>query len=186
MAKEPDGADAINFRTRFGDQVPIKALCCWDTVAELGVPDLLPGISLDSKFNERYRFHVYKLNKTIEYAFHAMSIDESRKEFYSTPMQVDFDQATELSQVWFPGGHGCVGGGSEKDRGLSDGALDWMLKKVTALGLSVDRTKISYENQYGEIVSGVTLTTAFPLKYQHIDWASDCATFQKQPVSLMK
>jgi uncharacterized protein (DUF2235 family) len=163
-AKEPDGEDAINFRLRFGGQVPIKALCCWDTVAELGVPDLLPGINLDSKFNERYRFHDDKLNKTIEHAFHAVSIDESRREFYYTPMHVDFDQATELSQVWFPGGHGCVGGGSEKDRGLSDGALDWMLKKVTALGLSVDRTHISYENQYGEIVSGVHPDYSIPFE----------------------
>lgn len=87
-AKEPDGEDAIKFRTRFGEQVPIKALCCWDTVAELGVPDLLPGINLDAKFNERYRFHNDKLNKTIEHAFHAVSIDESRREFYYTPMML--------------------------------------------------------------------------------------------------
>lgn len=152
---EPDGEEANTFRERYGDRVPIKALCCWDTVAELGVPDLWPGINLDKEFNERYNFHDHKLNETIEHAFHAVAVDENRTEFYYTPMEVAQGQSTELCQVWFPGGHGCVGGGSEEDRGLSDGALDWMLNKVSNLGLSVNRQKIAYENHHGVIVHGV-------------------------------
>ncbi|MGQ9873003.1 phospholipase effector Tle1 domain-containing protein [Leptodesmis sp.] len=43
-----------------------------------------------------------------------------------------------LRQVWFPGNHGCVGGGTEAIRGLSDGALLWMMEQIKALGLGLD------------------------------------------------
>jgi uncharacterized protein (DUF2235 family) len=102
-AKDPDGPDAVSFRRRHGERVPIKALCCWDTVAALGLPDLFPGLHLDATFNHRYAFHDHKVNKTIEHAFHAVSIDENRKEFYYTPMEVSSIKDTELCQVWFPG-----------------------------------------------------------------------------------
>lgn len=44
----PKGPAAVSFRNSYGDRVPIKALCCWDTVAALGLPDLLPGVKLDA------------------------------------------------------------------------------------------------------------------------------------------
>lgn len=153
--KDPDGAEAKAFRASYGERVPIKALCCWDTVAELGIPDLFRRVHLDAALNHRYAFHDHKLNKTIQHAFHAVSIDENRKEFYYTPMEVSSAQNTELCQVWFPGGHGCVGGGSESDRGLSDGALAWMLEKVSALGLTVDSTRIAYKGSHGMMVTGL-------------------------------
>ena len=138
-AKRPSGVEAGEFRRKYGERVPIKALCCYDTVASVGLPDLIPGLQLDAKFNERYQFFDYKLNRTIEHAFHAVAIDENRKVFYYTPMEVDPDQSTKLHQVWFPGGHGCVGGGLLQERGLSDRALEWMLSHMEAIGLAVER-----------------------------------------------
>ena len=69
-------------------------------------------------------------------------------------MEVAPDQPTKLSQVWFPGGHGCVGGGVEQERGLSDRALEWMLSHMEAIGLAVERGNIEYgvvngQPQYG-------------------------------------
>ena len=40
-------------------------------------------------------------------------------------------------QVWFPGGHGSVGGGGER-RGLSDGALLWIWEGASQAGLEFD------------------------------------------------
>ncbi|MFM7292906.1 MAG: DUF2235 domain-containing protein [Planctomycetia bacterium] len=139
---QPNGNDSVRFRNDYGDRVPIKALCCWDTVASVGLPDLIPGIKLDAKFNERYSFYDSKINSDVEHAFHAVSIDENRKVFYFTPMEST--QPGQLSQVWFPGGHGSVGGGVEEEQGLSDRALEWMLNHVAALGLSVDPSNIEY------------------------------------------
>lgn len=149
----PKGPAAVNFRNTYGDRVPIKALCCWDTVASMGVPDLLPGIKLDAKFNERYAFHDTKINHTIEHAFHAVAIDESRKVFYYTPM--DSDVPGQLSQVWFPGGHGSVGGGRIEERGLSDGALQWMFNNVKALHLDLDENNVEYGQEDGKMIFGV-------------------------------
>lgn len=149
----PKGLTAVNFRNAYGDRVPIKALCCWDTVASMGLPDLLPGIQLDAKFNERYAFHDTKINHTIEHAFHAVAIDENRKVFYYTPM--DSDLPGQLSQVWFPGGHGSVGGGRLEERGLSDGALQWMFDNVKALNLNVDENNVEYGKENGEMRFGV-------------------------------
>ena len=40
-------------------------------------------------------------------------------------------------EKWFPGVHGSVGGGGDI-RGLSDGALDWVLKGAKLAGLKLD------------------------------------------------
>lgn len=47
-----------------------------------------------------------------------------------------------LRQVWFPGGHSCVGGGTKEQSGLSDGALQWMIDESKALGLEFDESKV--------------------------------------------
>lgn len=163
-SKKPSGTDAVSFRKSYGERVPIKALCCWDTVASVGLPNLIPGLNLDANFNRRYGFYDYKVNPTIENAFHAVAADENRKVYYYTPMEVGQGQPTKLSQVWFPGGHGCVGGGLEKERGLSDRALEWMLGMVTPLGLSVDVKNIEHGNVDGKPVYGIRPAYNAPLE----------------------
>jgi uncharacterized protein (DUF2235 family) len=139
----PNGKNAVDFRNQYGRQVPIKALCCWDTVASLGLPDLIPGLTLNERFNERYRFFDSTVNRTIEKAIHAVAIDEIRKVFDVTLMESSKNApVTQVTQVWFPGGHGCVGGGSKEERGLSDGALLWMMEQVEKLGLVLDKTLV--------------------------------------------
>jgi uncharacterized protein (DUF2235 family) len=149
----PKGPAAVSFRETYGERVPIKALCCWDTVASMGLPDLIPGLKLDAQFNERYAFHDTKINHTIEHAYHAVAIDENRKVFYHTPM--DSDLPGQLSQVWFPGGHGSVGGGRMEERGLSDGALQWMFDNVKALHLELDANNVEYGLENGKMQYGV-------------------------------
>jgi uncharacterized protein (DUF2235 family) len=150
---KPSGVDATDFRSRYGDRPPIKALCCWDTVESVGLPDLIPGVKLNETFNQRYSFHDNRINRTIQHAFHAVAIDENRKVFDYTPMESD--QADQLSQVWFPGGHGCVGGGSLDERGLSDRPLKWMLENIAPLGLFVDESNVEHGKESGKSIYGI-------------------------------
>ncbi len=137
-------AKASDFRRNFGDRVPITFLGCWDTVGALGVPDQISWLSLDKFFNDKYKFHDEYLSKIIQHARHAVAIDERRKVFDVTPMKVDQPQR-DLKQVWFPGDHGCLGGGTKANVGLSDGALQWMIEESEPRGLEFDTAKILYQ-----------------------------------------
>ena len=127
---------AIAFRKQYGENVPIKLLACWDTVGKLGVPKLIPCIS--DWVNAKYQFHDTKLNRQIENAVHAIAIDERRKVFDVTPMEISEGATTTLTQVWFPGTHASVGGGKLESTGLSDATLQWMIDAIDKLGLGLD------------------------------------------------
>lgn len=126
--------------------IRIKYLGVWDTVSALGVPEALPG---SSQINVGLRFHDTSVTKFIESARHAVATDERRLLF----PPVLFGDLTELNQAsgfaadkddapyqerFFPGDHGSVGGGGDI-RGLSDGALAWILQGAKRAGLELDR-----------------------------------------------
>ncbi|MEM9218498.1 MAG: DUF2235 domain-containing protein [Cyanobacteria bacterium P01_F01_bin.150] len=66
-------------------------------------------------------------------------MDENRETFSLTPMQKhpEFKEQT-LHQVWFPGGHGCVGGGTVNESKLANNALLWMIASIKELGLKLE------------------------------------------------
>ncbi|MBD2690824.1 DUF2235 domain-containing protein [Anabaena catenula] len=140
----PSGKKSVEFRQKYGENVPIEVLGCWDTVGSLGIPDLIPYIPIDNWINKKYKFFDTKLNHLIKKAFHAVAIDETRKAFDVTPMTPNADIKDQVTQIWFPGDHGCVGGGTESTRGLSDAALDWMMAQVSAIGLDLDKSCVEY------------------------------------------
>jgi hypothetical protein len=128
--------------TRLDDQdrqpARITLLGCWDTVGSLGVPNQIPWLS--DWANAKYRFHDTVLSNIVDNALHAVAIDEMRAVFELTPMQQKHPRPEyqTLRQVWFPGGHGCVGGGTRSERGLSDATLAWMIEQVSDLGLKLE------------------------------------------------
>ncbi len=134
-------AIGTEFGTDYVEIVPIALLSCWDTVGALGIPRI-PWLPFDRLFNRRYQFHNTKLSSTISHALHAVAIDEDRKVFLQTPMQPA--QSGQVTEVWFPGGHGCVGGGTRANSPLSNAALLWTIESVEKLnlGLKFDRSKI--------------------------------------------
>ena len=137
----PSGSTAIEFRKSYAERIDITVLGCWDTVGALGVPDMFPLVS--DLINQRYRFYDTTLNQRIQKAFHAVAIDEIREIFDVTPMHPSPQRdATQVLQTWFPGDHGCVGGGAKQTRGLSDMALEWMMDQTEPLGLAIDRTRV--------------------------------------------
>ena len=140
---KPNHEEAKSFRENYGkgngDRVPITLLGCFDTVGALGIP-LVPALKkFEGKLKARYQFHDTTLNKDIENALHAVAIDEIREVFDVTLMTKNPDAPNQkLRQVWFPGAHGCIGGGRSEYRGLSDAVLKWMLDQITDLELKLE------------------------------------------------
>lgn len=136
--REEDKQKSQAFRDAHGGSVKIKLLACWDTVGSLGVPNLLNILPKDVIYNKRYKFHNTTLSPIVEYALHAVAIDETRAAFDVTPMEHSGVSTQTLRQVWFPGEHGCVGGGTKEYRGLSDAALLWIMDEIKQLGLGLE------------------------------------------------
>lgn len=135
---KPSNPVAIEFRQAFGDRVPVAVLGCWDTVGSLGIPDLVPLLPIDQLINQKYQFHDTQLSAIIQRAFHAIAIDERRKSFVVTHMEKSTKNPGQvIHEVWFPGTHGCSGGGTSANRGLSDGTLQWMMEQVAVSGFKL-------------------------------------------------
>ncbi|MCX6251016.1 MAG: DUF2235 domain-containing protein [Bacteroidetes bacterium] len=114
----------------------IKFIGVWDTVGALGNPLFLNGI-----VSRRNQFHDTDLSSRVSNAYHALAIDEKRKDFQATLWHQQPDSKDQvLEQVWFSGVHSDVGGGyPENQTGLSDNALQWMLEKAENLNLNFDK-----------------------------------------------
>ncbi|MBD2612469.1 DUF2235 domain-containing protein [Nostoc punctiforme FACHB-252] len=136
---KPKDKEATEYRQTYGERVPITLVGCFDTVGALGIPIVPLFKMFSTQLHERYRFHDTTLNKLVQNALHAMAIDEIREIFDVTPMKPHPEAENQrVIQKWFPGGHGCVGGGTEEYRGLSDAALKWMIDSIEELELGLD------------------------------------------------
>lgn len=63
---------AQDFRSRYSKTTNIRFLSVWDTVGALGIPVRCLGHLL----NWGYKFHDVDLSGTVNYAYHALSVDE--------------------------------------------------------------------------------------------------------------
>jgi uncharacterized protein (DUF2235 family) len=108
--------------------IRIKAVAVWDTVGSMGIP-VYAG---DQRFDV-FRFTDTALSAQVENGFHAMAIDEQRRDFPVTR----WNGRTGVRQVWFAGAHADVGGGyAPSESRLSDVALDWMTRRLTEAGVN--------------------------------------------------
>jgi uncharacterized protein (DUF2235 family) len=126
-------------------RLKIRYLGIWDTVEALGVPGML---WISRWTNRGNAFHDPSITDFVESVRHAVAIDERRSTFPATlcgdltalnaakGKTPDAPDAP-YQEKWFPGVHGSVGGGGDI-RGLSDGALDWVLKGAKLAGLKLD------------------------------------------------
>lgn len=134
----PKDPESVTFREQHsvcgGDDIGIKFIGVWDTVGSLGIP--LRGLRLLTR--RKYQFHDTELSKTIQFAYHALAIDEHRSPFRPALWEKKPKPGQTVGQVWFAGAHTDVGGGYP-DAGLSDITLEWMINKAEATGLAFER-----------------------------------------------
>ncbi|GAC97901.1 hypothetical protein PHSY_005489 [Pseudozyma hubeiensis SY62] len=122
----------------------IKVVGVWDTVSALG----FPGMFQDNAMIDFFDFYDPGLGSNIQFGFHALSLEEDRKDFLPTmwyqPSVNDTPKASSeqfgvrgkhmrskqlLKQCWFQGAHSDVGGGYQY-HGLSDLTLIWMVSQL--------------------------------------------------------
>ena len=123
--------------TKYSRPTKVKFVGVWDTVGSLG----LPVASAAGKVR-KYRFLDTHLRLDNEYAFHALALDEHRKNFEPTfwtrTDRVGHEGAAErridsVEQRWFVGAHANIGGGYASDP-LAQ-RLTWLMDKADGLGL---------------------------------------------------
>ena len=131
---EPKPSEFRSVHSVTGDApIPIKFVGVWDTVGALGIP--LRG--LRSLTRRRYQFHDTELSGQVQYACHALALDEQRGPFEPT-LWLDKKKAQQVvKQTWFCGVHTDVGGGCKRS-GLSDIALEWMITNAKTAGLEFE------------------------------------------------
>lgn len=133
-----DSDIAKKFREENSRRVPIKLLACFDTVGSLGLPvDAIPfgHFLLDAK---KYAFHDTTIGENIANAIHVMSIDEDRKGFLATNMVAHPSRGPDqVTEVFMPGHHSGVGGGSIRERHFSDNALRFLIEEIDRRGIEI-------------------------------------------------
>jgi uncharacterized protein (DUF2235 family) len=107
----------------------VRFIGVWDTVGALGVP------VLNVQFAKK--FHDTELGAHVDHAYHALAIDEHRKD-YSAALWTGNRGDAHMEQRWFPGAHANVGGGYPDDL-LPDLALAWIAERARACGLDIPR-----------------------------------------------
>lgn len=136
-----EGADSENarfFRQRYARQdIDIHCLGVWDTVGALGIP-----VESFDWFNQAfYRFHDTELSSIVRHAYHAVAVDEHRRNYCATLWDPKEKSNQQVEQVWFSGAHANVGGGYAGNP-LSDLPLRWMAEKAAACGLRIDQQQL--------------------------------------------
>jgi uncharacterized protein (DUF2235 family) len=128
-------ADAAEFRNKHGClDVRVRFLGVFDTVGALGIP---VGV-LNVFTRHLYRFHDVGLSPIVDNAYHALALDERRKQFEPTLWRPQQEVSRDcMEQVWYAGVHSNIGGGYDPD-GLANITLHSMKKRARNLGLAFD------------------------------------------------
>ncbi|MDE0273055.1 MAG: DUF2235 domain-containing protein [Gammaproteobacteria bacterium] len=122
-------AVAREFRAAFGRPCPVHFIGVWDTVESLVM-------------NAGKRFHDASLNPEVANGYHALAIDEVRRDFPPCLWDEPAADGQTIEQVWFAGVHADIGGWYD-ERGLSNLTLHWMLEKASSCGLHVNHDKLA-------------------------------------------
>ncbi|TDZ16183.1 Uncharacterized protein Cob_v010877 [Colletotrichum orbiculare MAFF 240422] len=152
----------------------VKAVGVWDTVGSLGIPKMPWDIGHASRNASELRFASLDVHANIDHAFHALALDEWRTAFAPTLWNISpRNTNTKLRQVWFPGCHSNVGGGSDHQQ-ISKIALAWMADQLTSVGVEFSQKEMkrifrstTSQSDYrpwglGKITSPDSLATTLP------------------------
>jgi uncharacterized protein (DUF2235 family) len=154
----------------YSQPIHIKFVGVWETVGTLGIP------RFDIRFISRSTldFHDTGLRRPMENGFHALAIDEHRRQFPPTLWTVRRPKdsnvriaeprpLTSVEQRWFVGSHDNIGGGRKNDP-LANIPLRWIMKKASLHGLAFrndvvdedeDVLKADIYNSYSDFMCGI-------------------------------
>jgi len=170
----PDSDLMKAFKRTYGideEETQVKFMGVWDTVGALGIP-----LIWLQWLNKKYAFHDVKLGSQVNYAYHALAIDERRKVFAPALWEVSKKAISGpnpqvCEQVWFPGVHSNVGGGYANS-GLSDTTFKWMIEKAKVAGLEFDENYLAFLklDSCGELRKSTNgIYTVMPKKMREIN-----------------
>lgn len=129
----PEDSKAIAFRAEYSREIRVKFIGVWDTVGALGIP--VSHVPFNSDY---YRFHDTDLSKIVDYAYHAIAVNENRKDFDVAVWTRLKPENIEVEQRWFIGAHTDIGGGDQiPENLLSHIPLRWIQDKAEATGLKL-------------------------------------------------
>lgn len=153
---------------KYSQRAKIKMVGVWDTVGSLGIP----AFSIEGISRSTFGFLHTGLRIHIQHGYHALAIDEHRRDFAPTLWDVrraNDPKATRaaprsidsVEQRWFVGAHANVGGGYASDL-LAQAPLRWIMKKASLHGLSFrndvdidgDAVNASITDSYGDFGYG--------------------------------
>jgi uncharacterized protein (DUF2235 family) len=127
----PDDEKAVGFRASRSREARVRFIGVWDTVGALGVPVSHVPFSRDY-----YRWHDTELSKIVDYAYHAIAVDENREDYDVAVWTAIKPENIKVEQRWFVGAHANVGGGYPDDP-LHTRPLRWMQDGAEAAGLAL-------------------------------------------------
>ena len=138
IQKEVTGKDLINAHFKKpkiirGKSINIKFLGIWDTVVANGNP--FSEIKFDpDNLRNKIGFTNLELSDNVEYASHALAIDEHRVQFKQLPLKESIRYPGRVEECWFVGSHSNVGGGY-RDNYLNLISCQWMQERALSLGM---------------------------------------------------
>lgn len=134
---DPTSAEARSFHSRYcHPKAQIRAIGVFDTVQAVGIRWPV----LWRLFPEVHRFRSHRLGPRVQYGFHAMALDETRRAFALERWRTRGERTRTVEQVWFRGSHGDLGGqlmGFGAARPLANVPLHWMLSRLQSVGLDL-------------------------------------------------
>lgn len=165
--------DQERWLLKYSQPTKVKVVGVWDTVGSVGLEaGDIPGIS-----RSRFDYLQTGLFLPIQNGYHALAIDEHRRDFAPTLWTVRHRiggapprALSNVEQRWFVGAHANVGGGYETDL-LAQAPLRWMMEKARAHGLSFrsevifdgDAVKARVIDSYHSFVEGAYSIVSSPL-----------------------
>lgn len=156
--KTIDSYNKVAAERRIDPEPRIKCVGVFDTVGSYGVPAGIGLAALGRYFTLAFLgFHDTQFGKHIDVGLHAVAVDERRRPFVPTFWTAPKDNPPQghVEQTWFAGSHSDIGGGN-RDPGLSDQVLIWMIARIQALTnleFDIARVKaVTTPNLDGEVV----------------------------------
>ena len=131
VKRSDQGSWSLGYR-RYGCRPPVRRTAPLIRIlGSLGIPNL--GL-LPLTRPPEYSFINTEVSPNIEYAFHALALDEHRMPYSPTIWEKPVGQKLPkvLRQCWFPGVHANVGG-SYPDEATADITLAWMMTQLEHL-----------------------------------------------------